>query len=150
MDLKKNLTLTDLILLSLGNIIGAGVFVILSKAVLFGKSSSIYAFIFVAILSIISGFTYSEISTKHKSNTAESVHLNEVYGPHVKKIGSILIYLFAILSAGTILINLSKYISKSYSLPISILLTILIGIINYSGIESSKLIFNSIGIIMLI
>jgi hypothetical protein len=124
--------------------------VILSKAILFGKSTTIYAFIFVAILSIISGFTYSEISTIYQSNTAESDLLSDIYGPTVKNIGSILIYLFAVLSATTIIINLSKYINQSYSTIISILLTFLIGLINYIGIESSKLVFNSIGVIMLI
>jgi APA family basic amino acid/polyamine antiporter len=150
MGLKKNLNLTDLVLLGLSNIIGAGVFVILSKSILYGKSSTIYAFIFVAILSIVSGYTYSEISTRYKSNTAESDLLNEVYGPYTKNIGSVLIYLFAILSAATILINLSKYINQTYARIISILLVFLIGIINYTGIESSKIVFNSIGIIMII
>lgn len=150
MELKKTLTLIDLVLLALGNIIGAGIFVILSKAITSGKSSTLYSFIFIAILSILSGFTYSEISTIYKTNTAESDLLNEVYGTAVKKIGSILIYLFAVFSAATIVLNLSKYINVTYSPFISILLTLFIGFINYLGIESSKLVFNTIGIIMIL
>ena len=148
MELKKSLTLIDLILLSLGNIIGAGIFVILAKTLL--HKYTLYAFILVAIVSIISGFTYSEISQRYKSNVAESDIIREVYGSKVETISMVLIFLFAIFSSSTIIINLSKYINPKYSLPISILLMTIMGTINYLGIDTSKYVFNTIGIIMLI
>ena len=153
--LKKSLTTIDIVLLALSNIIGAGVFVMLTRTINFGGKNTIYAFILIAIISIISGLTYIEIVSIYKSNISEYKIVHEVFGDKIADITSYLLFLFAVLSAATITIALSKYMwfdkDKQYiNLLISTFLIILMGIINYKGIIFSKIIFNTIGTVMII
>ena len=56
-----SLSLTDLILFGLGNVVGAGIFIIISKSIFFGGNFSLYALLTVAAISMIMGFCYIEI-----------------------------------------------------------------------------------------
>lgn len=144
-ELKKALTLVDLVFLILTNVVGAGVFVILTKSLAFGGRHSILAFVFVvALLSIISGLTYVEISHHYASNVAEYMSIRDVFGEHAATLSSALIYFFAIFSSATIIIALSKTIYKD-SLLLSVFFIALMGVINFFGIDVSKAISNSIG-----
>lgn len=159
--LKKELSLVDITLMGLGNIVGAGVFVILGKSILFGGNHAITAFIVVAIVSIIMGFVYLEIYSRHKSNIMEYTAIKDTMGDDVGKFALYLIYLFAVLSAVTIVISMSKYISKSeyfsYHLGDNVIFDVLFGVsaitlmcgINYMGIHFSKLVAISITVLML-
>jgi len=159
--LKKELSLMDLTLMGLGNVIGAGVFVILGKSILYGGNHTIAAFIVVAIVSIIMGFVYLEIYSRHKSNIMEYTAIKDTMGDDMGKVALYVIYLFAVLSAVTIVISMSKYISKSqyfsYHLGENVTFEILFGIviitlmcaINYLGIHFSKLVAISITVLML-
>lgn len=159
--LKKELSLVDITLMGLGNIVGAGVFVILGKSILFGGKHAISAFIVVAIVSIIMGFVYLEIYSRHKSNIMEYTAIKDTMGDDVGKFALYLIYLFAVLSAVTIVISMSKYISKSeyfsYHLGENVIFDVLFGVsaitlmcgINYLGIHFSKIVAISITVIML-
>ena len=53
---KGSLNLTDLILFGLGNIVGAGVFIIIGKSIKFGGNKTLYALLSVALISMIMGF----------------------------------------------------------------------------------------------
>ena len=159
--LKRELTLPDLILMGLGNVVGAGVFVILGKSILYGGNKTMHAFIGVALLSIVMGFCYLEIYSRYKSDTTEYLAVKHTMGDGIGKLSLYMIYLFAVLSAVTIISSLAKYVSRSgyfstalQSKPIEIAFALtLVSImcfINYMGIHVSKLVANSIGIIMLI
>jgi amino acid transporter len=58
---KGTLTLFDLILMGLANIVGAGIFVILGKSIKYGGNQSLLALLVVATISLIMGFCYIEI-----------------------------------------------------------------------------------------
>ena len=110
--LKKDLTLKDLILLGIGNIVGAGIFIILSKIIKYGGNKTIYGIIIVSIISIIMAFCYLEINHRYKSNIGEYLAIKENMGSYIGNISLYIIYFFAILSVVTIVVALSKYILK--------------------------------------
>ncbi len=146
MDLKKSLSMSDLVFLILTNVVGAGVFVVLTKSLSFGGRYTILAFlIMVALLSIISGLTYVELAHHYSSNVAEYMSIRDVFGEKTALWSSALIYFFAIFSAATIIIVLAKSIYKD-SLLLSGVLVALMGCINFFGIDVSKSISNSIGL----
>jgi amino acid transporter len=133
--LKKELSLMDLTLMGLGNVVGAGVFVILGKSILYGGNHTIAAFIVVAIVSIIMGFVYLEIYSRHKTNIMEYTAIKDTMGDDMGKVALYVIYLFAVLSAVTIVISMTKYISKSqyfsYHLGENVTFEIIFGIANH-------------------
>ena len=160
--LKKDLDLKDLVLLGVGNIVGAGIFIILSKIIKYGGNKTIYGIIIVSIISIIMAFCYLEINQRYKSNIGEYLAIKENMGSYIGNISLYIIYLFAIFTVVTIIVALSKYIlkfdgvykiisdTKQNQTIMSIAFLLVMSIINYLGLDVSKMITNSIGIILLI
>ena len=61
---KKILTLTDLILMGLANIVGAGIFVIIGKSTKYGGNRTILGILLMAVISMIAGACYIEIYSR--------------------------------------------------------------------------------------
>ena len=164
--LKRELTLVDLVLMGLGNVVGAGVFVILGKSILFGGKHTIPTFLVVAVLSILMGFVYLEVYSRHKSDITEFLVIRDTMGENVGKLALYIIYMFAVLSAVTIVVSMTKYVSQSqyfahifddessssrvFEIAFGGGLIALMSAINYAGIHVSKIMANSIAAIMLL
>lgn len=164
-DPKKrgSLSLTDLILFGLGNVVGAGIFIIISKSILYGGNKSIYALLTVAVISMIMGFCYIEIYGRYSSSITEYLAVKNTMGETVGQITLYAIYLFALLSGVTIVTAMAKYACKcdlvmswttdshnsTLETAFSIALLLIIAGVNYFGIETSKIVANTISVIML-
>lgn len=146
-----SLTLIDLILMGLANIVGAGIFVILGKSIKYGGNQSLWALLVVATISLIMGLCYIEIYSRYKSSITEYLAVQATLGENVGQIMLYLTYFFAIFSGVTIVISISKYLSSSPLLSsfnfspfqqkaFSIFLLFLMSFINYMGIETSKVV----------
>jgi amino acid transporter len=155
------LNLFDLTLLGLGNVIGAGIFVILGKTVLFGGRDILPIFMLVALISILMGFCYLEIYARYQSSIMEYLSVKDIFGEFMGQFIIYLLYFFTVFSGITITISLTKYItnsgyfhlpkiSKFFQVLISIFLISMMCLIAYAGIETSKLFANIIGITLLI
>jgi len=70
-DKRGPLNLTDLILFGLGNIVGAGIFIIIGKSIKYGGNKTLYALLSVAMISMIMGFCYIEIYSRYSSSITE-------------------------------------------------------------------------------
>jgi APA family basic amino acid/polyamine antiporter len=158
---KGTLTLTDLILMGLANIVGAGIFVIIGKSIKYGGSKSLLALLVVATISLIMGFCYIEIYSRYKSSITEYLAVQSTMGELTGQTILYLIYFFAIFSGVTIVISISKYMTSLGSLSFlkdsnlfqtgfSITLLCLMSFINYMGIETSKVVANTISVAMLV
>ena len=158
---KGLLTLTDLILMGLANIVGAGIFVIIGKSIKYGGNHSLIALSVVAFISLIMGFCYIEIYSRFKSSITEYLAVQNTMGEFTGQIMLYLTYFFAIFSGVTIVISISKYITSFPSLShlkdssffqkgLSIFLLCLMSFINYLGIETSKIVATTISVLMLI
>jgi amino acid transporter len=158
--LKKSLTLLDLIFFGLANVTGAGIFVILTKTMLYGGKYILPIFVVVTLISVIMGLAYLEIYNRYKSPITEYLAVKDTFG---ESCGQVMIYtsfLFVVFSAITIVIALSKYIGtlpylsflNNYfsQVTLSIFIIVLMSFINYCGIETSKLVGNTIAIGLLI
>jgi amino acid transporter len=158
MSLRRELTRGDLIMLGLGNIVGAGIFVITSKLIFYGGSNTIFAIIIVSILSMIMGYIYLKLYEKYKTETVEYDAIHDNIGHIAGKCSLFLIYFFAIVSCVTITVALTKYIthngyfvnSQQWDKILSVGLLIIMCCINYRGIKMSKIVANTIGGTMLI
>jgi APA family basic amino acid/polyamine antiporter len=158
MSLRRELTRGDLIMLGLGNIIGAGIFVITSKLIFYGGNYTIFAIIIVSILSLITGYVYVKLYEKYKTETVEYDAIRDNMGTLVGKSSLVLIYFYAIVSCVTITVALTKYAthngyfanSQQWDTIITIVLITIMCFINYRGITVSKIVANTIGGSMLI
>ena len=164
------LSLIDLILIGVANVIGAGVFIIMSKSMLYGGNKSLHALLTVAVISMIMGFCYIEIYSRYSSSITEYLAVKNTMGEGVGQITLYSIYMFALLSAVTIVTAVAKYVCKCGILnsikkkmswttdshhcrletTIAISLLCIMAFINFLGIKTSKLVANTISVIMLL
>lgn len=155
------LTLTDLILMGLANIVGVGIFVILGKSIKYGGNQCLLVLFVVAFISLIMGFCYIEIYSRFKSSITEYLAVKDTMGETLGQIMLYLTYFFAIFSGVTIVISISKYLtsleylskynnSYLFQKGVSICLLFLMSFINYMGIETSKFVSNTISVLMII
>lgn len=150
--MDNKLSLFDLILFGLGNVVGAGVFVIIAKSIKHGGNNALPALILVSVLSIVMGYCYIEIYNRHPSSITEYLAVNDTLGNNVGQIMLYAIYLFALLSGVTIVTGITKYVSPTNigHKTMSIGLLSLIAFINTLGIETSKIVANTISLVMLV
>ncbi len=151
-ELKKSLSLFDITILSIGNIIGAGVFLLLGSIIRYGGSNIVPIFTIAAIFNIIAGMAYGELGSMYKSNAVEIKTIEDAFGKPIAKIGIGVLFSFLIISISTLAIMFGTYFTdnKNYQLIISFILVCILSIINYFGIEGSKIITDVFGSIKLI
>jgi APA family basic amino acid/polyamine antiporter len=158
---KKILTLTDLILMGLANIVGAGIFVIIGKSTKYGGNRTILGILLMAVISMIAGACYIEIYSRFQSNITEYLSVKHALGESSGQFMIMLTYLLAIFSTVTMVIANSKYItsfkwlssfkdSKLAQKCISLFLLCVMSLINYLGINTSKNVSNTITITMVL
>jgi APA family basic amino acid/polyamine antiporter len=158
MSLRHELSFIDLIMLGLGNVIGAGIFVITSKLIFYGGKKALLSILLISLLSLVMGYIYLQLHNKYASEIVEYEAIRDNLGIISGKVSLFLIYFFAVASCVVISVALTKYIthsgyysiSKNYDKIITIGLIALMCFINYLGITTSKHVINGIGGAMLI
>ncbi len=150
-ELKRSLSLAEISLISIGNIIGAGVFILLGTIIRNGGTLTMPILAFAAIFNILAGLVYAELGSAYQSNAVEFEAINDTMGPFAANISTIILLGFLIMTIATLALMFGAYISdnKVHQLFIAFLLILLLSIINLLGIELSKIITNGFGVLKL-
>ena len=139
--LAKKLGFWDIYLMSLGQIIGAGIFILIGKSAKYATNYTWLAFLIAGILSILSGFSYVELSKVFKSNSAENDYISSVFGEKMGFISTIILLLIGVFTVTTVSLGMGEYINKklNYSKILSAILIILLYAgINIIGVKTSS------------
>lgn len=140
--LKQALGFFDIYMMAMGNIMGAGIFVLLSETIKHSKKFTWLAFLIAGVLALMSGFSYIEFSNIFKSNAGESEYVGSVFGEFSGLITTGTLLILNGLNVSSVAFGLGKYIEHFYNIPYSItssLSIIIFGLINIIGIEMSSI-----------
>lgn len=96
--LKRRLSLPLLMFYGLGNILGAGIYVLIGKVVGVAGIYAPISFLVASSLAMFTAFSYAELSSRYPLSAAESIYVHEAFG--VRAI-SLLVGLLVII-AGTL------------------------------------------------
>ena len=138
--LSKELSFIDIYLISIGYIIGAGIFVIIGKVGKYSKSLTWVPFIIAGVFALIIATTYIDISTLYNSNHGEFIFIRKTIGEIPALITFVVLISIGIFTNSTVSISIGKFLSPILSIsPISIgsVLIILYSIINCIGIKET-------------
>lgn len=141
--LRRSLGLPLVALYGLGNILGAGIYVLVGKVAGFAGTSTILAFIIAMIIAAFTAFSYMELAGRFPVSASVSVYLHKAFG---KRWLSILIGLTmvagGVTSAAVLSQGFAGYLSSFINIPTSVAsvgLIIILGAIAIKGIgESAK------------
>ena len=127
MPLKRSLTLPLLTLYGLGNILGAGIYVLIGKVAGIAGLLTPLSFLIASLLVVTTAFTYSELSSRYPVSAGEAVYLFKAFGNrHLSFIVGIMILTTGVLSAATISVGFVGYLDIFFDLSNWIAITLLL------------------------
>lgn len=140
-SLKRDISLFLLVFYGLGNILGAGIYVLIGKVASIAGLFAPISFLVACIIVLFTALTYAELSSRFPFSAGEALYAKEAFN---SKSLSILIGVFislsGILSSATILHGFNGYISNFIEVPeyiISPLTLLILTIIAIIGIGHS-------------
>jgi len=139
--LKRDISLIMLVFYGLGNILGAGIYVLIGKISGIADIYTPFSFIVAAIVVLFTALTYAELSSRFPYSAGEALYAKKAFNSrYLSIIIGFMIALSGILSSATILHGfygyLSTFINISKTLS-SIILIILLCFIAILGIAKS-------------
>jgi len=126
-ELKRSLSLSLLTLYGLGNILGAGIYVLIGKVVATAGIFTPWSFLIASIIAGMTAFTYAELSSRYPLSAGEAVYLQAGFDRKLLSAGvGILIILAGIVSAAAIARGFVGYFQQFWSLPGPLVITLLV------------------------
>jgi amino acid transporter len=153
-QLKKTLSLSDLIFIGIASILGSGGFNLIGEAV--AKAGNLWPLTLGAASAVFLGssYTYEKAFEKFKTNTAESDVVKSQFGDVASGLTATSILMFNILSISTILVFAAHmiYPDASWLGQISFAMIFLLGMAFFSlqGIEMNKETINLLSLVLVI
>lgn len=139
--LKRNLSLPLLTLYGLGNILGAGIYVLVGKVAGLAGLGTALAFLIAMVVAGLTAFSYMELSGRYPVSASVSVYLHKAFG---RRWLSILIGLAmitgGIASAAALSQGFAGYLRLYVDIPTSVAsagILLIIGLIAIKGIKES-------------
>jgi len=139
--LQRSLSLPLTTLYGLGNILGAGIYVLIGKVVGHAGVFAPVSFLLASLLAGLTAFTYAELSARYPFSAGEAVYVQEGIGLRfVPALVGLLIILAGVVSAATILRGFAGYLQVLVSVPdvaVIVVMTCLLGGLAAWGISQS-------------
>ena len=133
--LEQSLSLTQITLMSVGIILGAGIYVVIGEASELAGNMIWLSFIIAALVATFSGLSYAELSSRYPSAAAEYTYVDQSFGKHLAWITGWLIIAGSVIGSATVATGFSNYFSALFHTP-----THITGVITYLYICTSTII----------
>jgi amino acid transporter len=123
--LERALSLPLTTFYGLGNILGAGIYVLIGKIVLYAGGYAPLAFLLAAALAALTAFTYAELSARYPYSAGEAVYVEQgLNRPAAARLTGLLIILVGVVSSAAILRGFAGYLQVFFDLPTAAILVI--------------------------
>ena len=143
-SLKRVLSLPMMVFFGVGNILGAGIYVLIGKVAGHAGMFTPISFIIAALATVFTAFSYAELTSRFPVSAGAAIYVSE--GFHFKPLSlfvGLLIIFTAIVSSATIMRGSTGYLQYFIGLPTSILIIIVLGMIGAIaawGVKESALV----------
>lgn len=131
MKLERSLGFWEVSLMSVGIILGAGVYVLIGEASGLSGNGLWISFILAAIVASFTGLSYAELSSRFPEAGAEYVYIENSFGKNFAWIIGWLIIAGSIIGAATVAMGFANYFSALFDTPV---VTIAFAVLTVCGI----------------
>lgn len=140
-ELKRSIGLPLLLFFGLGNILGAGIYVLIGQIAAEAGLYTPIAFLIAALVAALSAFTYSELSARYSYSSGVASYIDEGFHTlNLTRLTGLLVASVGIVTSATIARGFHGYLSIFLSVPewLSIsCLVLVLGILTIWGITQS-------------
>jgi amino acid transporter len=125
--LRRSLSPTLLTLYGLGNILGAGIYVLIGKVAATAGVFTPWSFLLASLVAGLSAFSYAELSARYPFSAGEAIYLYEGFGlRHLASAAGLLIIVAGIVSAAAIARGFVGYFQQFLQLPAALIMVTLV------------------------
>ena len=139
--LRRSLSLPLTTFYGLGNILGAGIYVLIGQVVAHAGGFAPLSFLLASLLASLTAFSYAELSARFPLSAGEAVYVQEGLGIQaLSALVGLLIILAGVVSAATIMRGFTGYLQVFLPVPAApaiVVLVLLLGMIAAWGIAES-------------
>lgn len=129
--LKRTLTLPVLALYGLGNIVGAGIYVLVGEVASTAGYLAPLAFLIAASVALLSALSYGRLAAAYPTTASESVYADAAFGRRKLNILiGLLIAFSGIVSVGALANGFAGYFTGLFDVPVWIVVTAFIGVMS--------------------
>jgi len=118
--LKRELGLSEVTLSGVGIILGAGVYVLIGQAAGLAGNAIWLAFILSAIMALLTGLSYAELSSMFPKAGAEYDYVTNAFNAQLAFVIGWLVFLSGVLAAATVALGFAGYFTALTSIPMLI------------------------------
>lgn len=151
-ELKRELSLLEITLVGIGNILGAGIYVLMGKAAGLAGNMVWFSFLFAGITAALSALSYMELSSMYPRAGAEYEFVKKAFGERAGLFVGVLVVYFVIITSSAVALGFGRYFYSIFgfgNLLASISLFIFLSLIMVYGIKESARLAMSITLIEL-
>ena len=149
--LKREITLFEATIYTLGVIIGAGIYVLIGKAAGFSGNGVWLSFLLASLIAACTGLSYAELASTYPYDSAEYLYTMKAFNDKKFSIGIGWLKLAGLtIAMGAVALGFGGYLSRLLGIhPIwgGIILVVLLTILNLTGIRRTMMI--DIGFVLL-
>ena len=141
--LKRALGLWHITLMSVGVILGAGIYVIIGEAAGLSGAGLWLSFIFAALVASFTGLSYAELASRFPHAGAEYVYIVNAFGRTLAWITGWLLIVSSVIAAATVAVGFANYFSALFHtsvIVIAIATLLVCSIILIAGIKETAFI----------
>ena len=128
--LERSLSLWELTFMSVGIILGAGIYVVIGEAAGLSGNSLWLSFIIAATVATLSALSYAELVSRFPKAGAEYVYVENSFGKRFAWLVGWLIIAGSVIGSATVALGFSRYFSAIFDTPIFIIAVIMLLIIS--------------------
>ncbi|AKB75273.1 Amino acid transporter [Methanosarcina lacustris Z-7289] len=139
-ELKRDLSLPEITLVGIGNILGAGIYVLMGKAAGLAGNMVWLSFLFAGFTAALSGLSYMELSSMYPRAGAEYEFARRAFGERVGLFVGLLVIYYVAITGSAVALGFGRYFSNLFGGGIligAVSLFIVLSLILVYGIKES-------------
>ena len=141
--LKSVLTLFDVFFVSLGYIVGAGIYSLIYMSTKHGGKFTWLSFIIGGLISLMTGLSYAELSKHYDTNASEFDYITKTITNKFSKLLAIFLIISGIVVTATLALAFSNLFYKLFKIPFNIILFFIVLVPTIINIIDVKLTTNT-------
>ena len=140
-QLRRSLGLFEVTLAGVGIILGAGIYALIGVAAGVAGNATWIAFLISAVVAILTGLSYAELTSMFKGDSGEYQYVNQAIGRKFGLFVSYSIIAAGFISAAAVALGFGGYLKGLTNIPLvvgAMLVVVFTSLVNYKGIKESS------------
>jgi amino acid transporter len=113
-ELKNELNLLEITLIGIGNILGAGIYVLMGKAAGIAGNMVWFSFLFAGATAALSALSYMELASMYPRAGAEYEFVKRAFGERVGLFVGLLVIYFVVITSSAVALGFGRYFSTLF------------------------------------